>query len=109
MLRRDPRSVYPGSIERMNNYWGDDSWKEEGFSKQGNMFGYDYKVDNETFSRAFQNRLQNIAGFKYVPRPLPMKNSMNSTVYYLFFASQNNTAMNIIENIFHKYRVLGVQ
>ena len=81
---------------------------QAGFSTVGNMFEYETKVDNDTFAMAFQERLQRVAGFNYVPRPLPMKNSMNSTVYYLFFASQQNVALNIVTDIFRKYRILGV-
>jgi len=108
VLRRDRSLVYPGSIVRMNNYWGDNTWMKEGFSAIGNMFGYETKVDNDTFAKSFQKRLQTVAGFRYVPRPLPMKNSMNSTIYYLFFASQQPVASNIIDDIFRKYRILGV-
>lgn len=107
VLRRDRSLVYPGSINRMNKFWGDDTWINEGFSSVGNMFGYETKVDNETFALAFQKRIQSVAGFRYVPRPLPMKNSMNSTVYYLFFASQKPVASDIIEDIFRKYRIFG--
>ncbi len=107
VLRRDRALVYPGSIKRMNKFWGNNTWTNESFSSAGNMFGYETKVSNDTFALAFQERLQNIAGFRYVPRPLPMKNSMNSTVYYLFFASQQPVASDIIEDIFRKYRILG--
>lgn len=107
-LRRDRTLVYPGSINRMSNFWGDNTWMREGFSAVGNMFGYETKVDNETFAKAFQTRLRSVAGFKHVPRPLPMKNSMNSTVYYLFFASHQDVALDIVDDIFRKYRILGV-
>jgi len=107
VLRRDRNMVYPGSIDRMNNYWGNNSWEEEGFSAVGNMFGDKTKVNNETFATAFQKRLHDVAGFEYVPRPLPMKNSMQSTIYYLFFASHHNVALNIVADIFRKYRILG--
>lgn len=107
VLRRDRATVYEGSINRMNNFWGDDSWEDEAFSSEGNMFGYQTKVDNETLALAFKRRLENVAGFKYVPRPIPMKNSMNSTIYYLFFASQQNVALKIVVDIFRKYRILG--
>jgi len=108
VLRRDRTLVYPGSINRMNKYWGDNTWSKEAFSATGNMFGYETKVDNDTLALAFQKRLQNVAGFKCVPKPLPMNNSMNSTVYYLFFASQKPLALDIVTNIFKKYRILGV-
>lgn len=107
VLRRDRNTVYPGSIERMNNFWGDGSWENEAFSSEGNMFGYKTKVDNEAFALSFTRRLEKVAGFKYVPRPIPMKNSMNSTIYYLFFASQYDTALTIVTDIFRKYKILG--
>ena len=108
VLRRDRDKVYQGSITRMNNYWGDGSWEEIAFSALGNMFGYKTKVNNETFAASFRKGLHEIAGFKYVSRPLPMKNSLQSTIYYLFFASQQTIANNIVDDIFKKYRILGV-
>ena len=107
VLRRDRTLVYPGSIDRMNNFWGDNSWEKDAFSAVGNMFGYETKVDNKTFANAFKRRLEKVAGFKHVPNPLPMKNSMNSTIYYLFFTSQHGVALDIVEDIFRKYRILG--
>ena len=86
VLRRNRTLVYPGSINRMDNFWGDRGWEKDAFSSVGNMFGYETKVDNDTLAKAFKRRLERVAGFKYVPNPLPMKNSMNSTIYYLFFA-----------------------
>lgn len=41
-----------------------------------------------------------LAGFKYVPQPLPMKNSNNATLYYLFFGSAKPVVENIINGIF---------
>jgi hypothetical protein len=48
--------------------------------------------------------LRNVAGFNVVPEPLPMKNSKNAVVYYLFFASPKEVAQTIINDIFAKYR-----
>jgi len=45
-----------------------------------------------------------VAGFEFVPDPLPMRNSNNAVVYYLFFASQKPVAKKIIEDIFKKHR-----
>jgi hypothetical protein len=39
-----------------------------------------------------------------VPEPLPMKNSNNAVLYYLFFTAASKTADKIITNIFKKYR-----
>jgi len=48
--------------------------------------------------------LKDVAGFKYVPDPLPTKNSNNAVVYYLLLASQKAVAEKIIRDIFAKYR-----
>ena len=48
--------------------------------------------------------LKTIAGFRYVTNPLPMKNSNNAVVYYLFLASQASVAVKVGEYIFNKYR-----
>jgi hypothetical protein len=48
--------------------------------------------------------LNKVAGFGFVPEPLPMRNSRNAIVYYLFFASPKAVAEKIITDIFTKYR-----
>jgi three-Cys-motif partner protein len=53
---------------------------------------------------AYRKRLKDVAGFKFVPEPIPMKNSNGVELYYLFFASPNATANRIVEDIFAKYR-----
>jgi len=45
-----------------------------------------------------------VAGFKFVPEPLPMINSTGAVVYYLFFASPNENGGRIVGEIFNKYR-----
>jgi len=62
------------------------------------------KQGNDKIVAAFRQRLKKIAGFQFVPNPLPMKNSTNAVVYYLFFASQKPVAEKIITDIFSKYR-----
>lgn len=52
---------------------------------------------------AFTDRLKSVAGFKYVPEPLPMRNSTNAVVYYLFFASHQPVASKIVQDIVKKY------
>lgn len=93
-------------IERMTKYWGDESWKRVAYAThpQGNFFGEErVKQDNETIVAAFRERLVNVAGFQFVPEPLPMRNSTNAIVYYLFLASQKSVAEKIIKDIFRKY------
>jgi len=39
-----------------------------------------------------------------MPLPMPMKTKSNSTIYYLYFASQKPAAAHIVNEIFAKYR-----
>ena len=55
----------------------------------------------------YRKRLKEVAGFKYVPEPIPMRNSKNAVVYYLFFASSNSTGEKIVKEIFDRYRNRG--
>ena len=48
-----------------------------------------------------------MAGFKYVPDPVPMRNTKGAVIYYLFFASQNATGNKIARAVFNKYREEG--
>jgi len=59
---------------------------------------------NEGLASAFQERLKALAGFRFVPKPVPMRNSKNAIVYYLFFAGNNEAANRIASHIFKKYR-----
>ena len=58
--------------------------------------------------KAFRERLKKAAGFKHVAEPLPMRNSMRSVLYYLFFASPNDTGDRIVSEIFDSYRNRGI-
>ncbi|HEX3339895.1 MAG TPA: three-Cys-motif partner protein TcmP [Pseudolabrys sp.] len=104
---RNPEKVPQDGIERMNRFWGDGSWKQAAYakSKQPSFLfeTEDEKQPNTAIVAAFQQRLKNVAGFKYVPAPLPMLNSRNAAVYYLFFASAKPVAEDIITSIFKKY------
>jgi three-Cys-motif partner protein len=107
VLKHDTSKVNTEQIKRMNAFWGDDSWRQVGYvkSKQQPLFGEepDEKTSNAELELGFRKRLKEVAGFKYVPEPMPMKNSNNAVVYYLYFASQKPTAADIIEDIFKKY------
>jgi three-Cys-motif partner protein len=107
VLWRNPEGVHHADIERMNAFWGDDSWRRIAYSAEFDLFGFEEKVDNETVANAFRIGLQKVAGFSHVARPIPMRNSRGATVYYLFFASQKPVAKDIIEQIFDKYREKG--
>jgi three-Cys-motif partner protein len=103
---RDPDKAPAGGIDRMNKYWGDDSWRNAAYAepRQGNFFGPELvKQGNEVIVAAFRERLKKVAGFTHVPDPLPMRNSKNAVVYYLFFASPKDVAQKIINDIFRPY------
>jgi three-Cys-motif partner protein len=105
VLKHDRERVDPRQAERMNRFWGDDSWIEPAYSSpQLNIFGDAEKAGNEAVVAAYRDRLRRIAGFKFVPPPMPMRNSANSVVYYLFFASRNAVGPKIVEHVFNKYR-----
>lgn len=105
---RNPEKAPPDGIERLTRFWGDNSWRDIAYAEnpQQNLFGTPdpIKQSNQAIVAAFQKRLREVAGFTYVPEPLPMKNSKNAVVYYLFFASQKPVAKKIIEDIFKKHR-----
>jgi three-Cys-motif partner protein len=96
-------------IQQMDRFWGDDSWKVAAYREQPTLFGDSdtKKVENWELVRAFQERLRNEGEFKFVPEPLAMKNSNRATVYYLFFAGNNETGSNIVNWIFNDYRHKG--
>jgi three-Cys-motif partner protein len=106
---KNPEKVPPDGVERMTKYWGDESWKQAAYtdSPQQNLFGEPpgkIKQGNEVIVATFRERLKTVAGFEFVPEPLPMKNTKNAVVYYLFFASAKPVAAKIITEIFEKYR-----
>jgi three-Cys-motif partner protein len=107
VLRKDPGNVLTEQVDRLNRFWGDDSWRQSAYSKsaQRNLFGppAEEKTTNEVIVEAFRRRLKRIAGFGYVPNPIAMRNKQNAAVYYLFFASQKPVAERIVQDIFNKY------
>ena len=107
VLWRNPDKVGPSQVARMNTFWGDESWRTIAYRTDDSLFSWLEKQSNDVIAEAFRARLQTIAGFARVPRPLPMRNSTGAIVYYLFFASQNNTAEGIVTDIFRKYENRG--
>ena len=109
VLWKVPEGVDEDQIARMNAFWGDESWKTVAYSTAENLFGEPEKQPNAAIVAAFQERLQRVAGFTRVPPPIPMRNSNGGVIYYLFFASQKDTAQNIVSDIFNRYRAHGVR
>ena len=103
---RTPERASQEGMDRMDRFWGDASWKQVAYaeSKQTSLFSEPdmIKQPNHAIVSAFRERLKKVAGFKFVPEPLPMRNRNNAVVYYLFFASEKSVAQNIIKHIFNK-------
>ena len=106
MRKRMEKSIQ-SKVDQLTRLVGDESWKDAGYRKVETLFGEDYeKVSNDEFAEWFRQRLINKAGFKFVPKPMPMKTKNNAIIYYLFFASQKPAASHIVTDIFNKYRRL---
>jgi three-Cys-motif partner protein len=109
VLRKIPGDAELAQVERMNKFWGDESWKELAYSTQEDLFGESYieKNNNEQIVQGYVERLKKVAGFKYVAKPMPMRNQTKSVVYYFIFASQKPVAAGIVDQVFEKYRTRG--
>jgi three-Cys-motif partner protein len=101
---RNPDRVDESQIQRMNVFWGDESWRSIVYDTKRSLFGLPEKEPNEMIAEAFRKRLLEAAAFRHVPEPIPMRNSTGAIIYYLFFASQNETAARIAREIFSIYR-----
>jgi three-Cys-motif partner protein len=109
VLWRSPDKVQASQISRMDAVWGDHSWHQAAYTRAPGLFGeMEEKTTNKSVIDAFRDRLKKVAGFKYVPEPMPMRNSKGSVIYYLFFASPNKNGAKIVKNIFDNYRNKGV-
>lgn len=106
-LWRERDKVKPEQAARLTSFWGDESWRDIAYDTQSDFFGHPTKNDNETIAEAFRKRLKDVAGFKHVLEPMPMRNKSNAIVYYLYFASPNDTANKIVGQIFTKYKNRG--
>jgi len=108
VLWRNPEKAPAAQVERLTAFWGDESWRQIAYTEQTGLLGtYLEKEPNKVVAEGFRERLRSVAGFARVPEPMPMRNSKGAVVYYLFFASQKDTAENIVLDIFKKYRTQG--
>lgn len=109
VLKHDRSKVRPDQVTRMNAFWGDKSWEEVGYSTSEGLFEpIESKSSNDVLAKAFRKRLKDVAGFAYVPEPIPMCNTSGAIIYYLFFASPNKTGAKIVTDIFNRYRNRGI-
>lgn len=109
VFMKDPGQVAPEQAARMDAVWGDGTWRRAAYRTTADLFGeIEEKVTNEEIAEAFRKRLQTVAGFQYVPSPMPMRNSKGAVVYYLYFASPSKTGAKIVSEIFDTYRNKGI-
>jgi len=111
VLHKDLLSAEPDQIDRMNRFCGTDEWQEILYKEdnQMNLFGDKYRIkvvdSNAKLNNWFKKeRLQKTAGFEFVPEPVLMRNSKGGPLFFLFFASHNETGKKIVSDIFNKYR-----
>ena len=112
VLWRNPAKVDEVQAARMDAVWGDRTWRDAAYHKERGLPGFgdfEEKASNEEVAEAFRKRLKDVAGFAYVPKPIPMRNDQGAVVYYLFFASPSRTGATIVEDIYKKYRDKGVK
>lgn len=110
VLLTRPDKADATQLLRMNRFWGDESWRDVAYQEdpQTKLFGEPDKLKvenaNEKVAEAYRRRLIGTAGFKFAPVPLRFPNRLGATIYYLFFASPDPTANEIVQQIFEKYR-----
>ncbi len=111
VLHKDLLSADPDQIERMNRFCGTDEWQEILYKEDDQMglFGDPDRIkivnSNIKLGEWFKKeRLQKVAGFKFVPEPMLMRNSKGGPLFFLFFASHNETGKKIVTDIFNKHR-----
>jgi len=108
ILLRNPAKMTWENAARMTAFWGDESWRDAAYETEPDLFeDQPIKVPNEGVAKAYAKRLREVAGFQFVPVPIPMRNSKSAAVYYLFFASPNKTGAKIVTDIMKKQRGRG--
>lgn len=108
VLWGDPSGVPQEQVDRMNRFWGDETWRQVAYrpKRQLNLFGEPgvEKRSLDEIAGAFRERLRRVAGFQFVPQPVPLKNTKHNPLFYLFFAAHVPVAEKIVTAIFNKYR-----
>ncbi len=95
----------------LTKIWGDEFWKDLTYVEQTQLFEPPVLIKkihaNETLKRGFTERLKRVAGFAFVPEPILMRNTVGGPLYFLFFASHQQVAQTIAQDIFKKYRSIA--
>lgn len=84
---------------RLRTYWGDDSWEDAAYRTDTTLFGWKTKRSNEEIVAAYSERLVKVGRFLGASKPIPMKNGKGNVIYYLVFASSNETGVKAIRSV----------
>ncbi|CAN5577453.1 three-Cys-motif partner protein TcmP [soil metagenome] len=106
-LRRNYSDVTASQAARMTAWWGDNSWIEQFFSLSPkiDLWGDRASVrmpSHKEIAAAYRDRLLRIGGYQYATDPHPITNSKNGPLYYLLLASNNSTAVKVMNDIFKR-------
>jgi three-Cys-motif partner protein len=102
-LRKRLSNADDADVSAFNEFCGTDDWKD--LMYEPDLFGDLGKIgNNRTLADWFRERLKTVAGFKFVPDPILMRNSKGGKLYFLYFASHQSVAQKVIMDIFTKYR-----
>ncbi|RJP57141.1 MAG: three-Cys-motif partner protein TcmP [Deltaproteobacteria bacterium] len=102
-LRKDLANADDADVAAFSEFCGTEDWKD--LMYQPDLFGEMGKIgNNRTIAEWFRNRLETVAGFKFVPEPILMQNSKGGPLYFLYFASHQSVAQKVVLDIFKKYR-----
>ena len=96
-------SAVPKKAQRMDTFWGDDSWRTS-FYKETGLLNLEEKVNSDDLVNAYCERLNKEAGFEFVAKPVPFTNTTNAPMFYFCFASHNKTASKVATYLYKKTR-----
>lgn len=100
----NPAGVDSADIDRMNRFWGDESWRSVAYRVEPDLFGpQERRAEISGVIEAFRKRLKDVAGFTFVPKPIPMRNDQGAIVYFLFFASHNEIGARIANDLLKRH------
>jgi len=102
----DTSKLSPEAKARMRDVWGDDNWTGQFYAKQLSLLAghpdRDQKRSYRTFIEAYCKRLKEVAGFAFVPKPVLIVGGRNQPLYYLVFASNNETGARIAGHLLRR-------
>jgi len=106
---RKAAEISENAKARMTAFWGDESWERVVHNVEDSLFTeYPHKAEGDRIVGAYCDRLKTVAGFRYVPEPLLFTvPASNAPLYYIVFASNNQTGGRIAGQILKRYRRKG--